>query len=217
MIDKTNFLYKKTAVPAFLFQPIDMLDDQKVEYLWTRDRQEIKQYMQMIDQNYGSELDVENAFKNIGASDLRSNFFVARNSKGLIMGVRVTLNDPFLKYSVPTEKSNFSFNDLFPEYDLVNNRYAEVSKFTVLDEYRNDINHYVNGFKFFKDLLDKNNAKYLIICGSRARHRIYKKFASNYFKYVDMRKLDISLWPEYATISFAQDSWAVLYENPDVT
>ena len=217
MIDKTKFLFRKqTPMNLFSWQQGAAFSNEKAEYLWSANPFDVKQYMKMIDENYDQELHVPDTYKKIGSSDLRSHFFIAKIDQKVIMGVRLTLNDPFLKYSLPTEKEEFNFRDLFTEVDLVNNRYSELTKYTVLDEYRNDLNHYIQGFNFFKSLLDEHNVKYLIICGSRARHRMYKKFASANFKFISMKKLDMKYWPEYSGISFAEDSYAMLLENTDV-
>jgi len=218
MIDKSKTFFRKLDIPGLgLFQHDADLEEKQTEYLWSRDPFYVKQYMKMVDDNYDNELHVSDTFKKIGSNDFRSHFFLSKIDKKVIMGVRLTLNDPFLKYSLPTEKNNFNFSDLFQDIDFANNKYCEITKFTVLEEHRNDINHYVNGFKFFKQLMDEHKIKYMLICGSRARHRIYKKFAAQHFNFVDMKKLDITLWPEYSTISFAHDSWASLYQNMDIT
>lgn len=216
MFDKSYFITKRPVPDSDFLNGGNMIADENVEYLWSKDPFLVKQYMKMIDKNYDQELNVEDTYKKIGLNDLNSNFFLAKSDTRVIMGVRLTFNDPYQKWSLPTEKNNFNFPDLFFEHKIEKNRYAELTKYSVLEENRNNLNHYINGFKFFKDIMDKNNIKYLIICGSKARHRIYRKFASKQFKYVDMKKLDISLWPEYSSISFAKDSWAMLLENESI-
>lgn len=213
MIDKTKFLFRKKTVSNFdLLQSEFTHGEEKIDYIWSKDPFYIRQYAKMVDKYYEEELALEDAFKQLGLYDLRSHFYIVKINERVISGVRITVNNPFETKSLPTERFNLDYAGLFPELDLLHNRCAEVSKFTILPEHRNNIDHYVNAFKSFKELFDEQQVKYFFICASRARLRIYNRIAKKHFKVLDTRPFDVSNWQDYEDLEF----YVCAYENPDV-
>ncbi len=204
MIDKSKFLFGKQKVSNWsFFQNNSNLEDEKIEYLWSRDPFYIKQYARIIDESFDTELNLRDVYKKIKESDFRSYYRLICDGNKVVGGFRMIVDDPLTEYSLPSEKPGFTFKSLFPELDLLNNRYTELSRFAVLPQYRNNMMHYVDAFRSTREQMIELGVKYLFLCGSRSRVRIYNKEAKKHFKLIDTRYLDVSDWDgDYSNLEF---------------
>jgi len=188
MIDKSKFFLKrKGAVGKTFFQQSSGVEEEKIEYLWTKDPFYLKQYANLIDASYEDEVNIKDAYKSINDKDLRSHFYIAKEGEKIIAGVRFTVNDPLHRYTLPAEDIGFSFAKLFPELDLSNNLFAQITKFGVISEHRNNIVHYKNAFSEFKKLSDELNIKYIFIVATNDRLRLYNAVAKRLFIQISIK------------------------------
>ena len=214
MIDKTKFLFKKQSLASMpFFQGTANLEDEKIEYVWSKEPFYIRQYAKIIDESFDEELNLRDVYKKINESDFRSHYRLFMLGKKVIGGFRMVVNDPLTEYSLPSERPEFQFKEAFPELDLLNNRYTELSRFAVLPEFRNNMNHYSDGFKAYKDKMTELGVKYLFLCSSRSRFRVYNRIAVKHFKLVDTKFFDVSDWVgDYKNLEF----YVCAYENTDI-
>ena len=214
MKDKTKFLLKKQNEKTFYFQNISNLEEEKIDYIWSRDPALIKQYTKVVDENYEDELLLKDVYKKISKTDFVSYYrlIVCRNKNKIVGGFRMVSNNPAIETSLPSEREEFTYAGLFPELDLLNNRSCELSRFAIAKEYRANKDYYVDAFTSSKQKMTENNIKYLFLCGSKAMLRSHKREAGKLFKYIDTRNHDVSGWEDFKHLEF----YVSAYENPDV-
>ncbi len=214
MIDKTKFFLGKQKLGGFqLFQSRTEFQEPKIEYIWSRDPDYIRQYMKVIDRYFDTELNLKDIYKKIDSKDLYSHFYLVLRNNQVIGGARLSISNSFSEYTLPAEKWGiFKYSDVFNDLDLRNNSCAEVGRYAFMPEYRNDPNHYMNAFRDFQIKMTENKTKYLFLCGSRAMLRIHHRVAKNYFKLVDTRHVDVSTWDDFKHLEF----YVSAYENEGV-
>lgn len=172
------------------------------EYRWTRDPDDLRDYTKLIDKYYESELKLPDSYKQIDYNDLNSYFLVGYENNKLFGGTKISLNNPLVKNSLPNEKLGFNYSLVFPELHLSENRYCEISRTAIDEKHRVNSLFYTISFDLFKKLMDKNNIKYMFICASKARIRLYKSFASKNFRHLDTREYDVKEWAENSDLEF---------------
>jgi hypothetical protein len=215
MIDKSKFLFGKGLnLPSIsFFQHNSALEDEKVEYIWCKDKKHIRQYIKLVNENFDDELNIPGSYKKIDLKDLNSHFFIALKNMIVMGGARFSVNDKFYEYSLPNEKLGLlKYKELFPELDLENNSYGEVTKYVALPEYRNDMSHYLNAFKGFKELSDELRVKYMFICSTKSRARLYNLGARKFFKVLEGKNVVNDAWKELSHF----DVYVSVYENKNI-
>ncbi len=217
MIDKRKLLFTGPSSNSQQFNLLqgsfDLGKESEVEYIWTADPSQIKQYSRIIDEQFDTELNLNDVYKNISTRDFRSYYRLIISSDKVVGGFRVVINDPLSEFSLPSEKPGFTFKEMFPELDLLNNSYCEVSRFAVLPEYRRNNNHYVDAFTSTKELMTDKGVRYKFICGSRSRLRLYNREDKKHLKILDIRYYDVSGWEDkYKDLEF----YVCAYENVDI-
>ena len=217
MIDKRKLLFTGPSSNSQQFNLLqgsfDLGKESEVEYIWTADPSLIKQYSRIIDEQFDAELNLRDVYKNINETDFRSYYRLFVSGNKVVGGFRMIVDDPLTEYSLPSERPGFTFKNTFKELDLLNNRYTELSRFAVDPQYRNNMNHYKDGFRAYKEKMTELGVKYLFLCSSRSRFRVYNRFAKDHFKLVDTKHLDVSGWEErYRHLEF----YICAYDNEDV-
>jgi hypothetical protein len=197
MIDKTKLLFPKKNHGKSFIQETLSVENLEPVYNWTRSPTLISQYRNLVNEVYYKELSIDDAFTKISYKDIRSHFYIGTKKNIVMGGVRLTVNDPFHRYTLPSEKIGFSFQKLYAELDLSHSSFAEVTKFAVLTEYRNSTTHYKKAFSAFKDLCHQISIKYVFILGTKDRIRLYNAMSKSYFNVYDSRAIDVSEWPDY--------------------
>ena len=210
MVNKSKILDGDSSVLSkFSMDELFESSSESLEYFWTKETRYLNQYTKIIDDIYKEEVNINNAYTAIEADDLRSHFYIATIKDEVIAGARYTINDPFQRYSLPAEAPGFSFASLFPELDLENNRFAQITKLGVVSEHRNNIIHYKNGFKEFKNISTRLGAKYIFVVATLDRIRLYNLVGKKFFKVLDPRKADIEAWDTHSHL----DMYIAVYEN----
>ncbi len=172
------------------------------EYRWTRDPDDLRSYTRLIDKYYESELRLPDSYKKIDYNDLNSYFLVGYEEDKLFGGTKISLNNPLVRNSLPNEKLGFNYSLVFPELNLRERRYCEISRTAINEKHRGNSLFYTISFDLFKKLMDKNDIRYMFICASKARLRLYKSFASKTFTYLDTREYDVKEWSEDSNLEF---------------
>lgn len=184
----------------------------EIEYEWSRDPKFLKEYTGLIDEYYENELNLPDAYKKIDPRDFYSHFLRVTHNNKLISGVRVTTNNKEAKFSLPNEMLGFTYQNVFPDLDLQNNKYCEVSRYAMHTDYRKNPNHYMAAFKKFYELTKELKVKYLFISSTKARVRLFKSFASNFFNFVETKYLGAVEYYAKAGI----EVYVICFENPEV-
>ncbi len=214
MIDKAKNLFGKRKSGQMDMYQFDFdTNEDEIRYVWSSNPVHIKQYAKIIDEQFDEELNLQDVYKKINEMDFRSHYRLFMQGDTVVGGFRMVVNDPLTEHSLPSEKTYFTFKDTFPELNLLHDKYTELSRFAVKPEFRNNMNHYKNGFKAYKEKMTELGVKYLFLCSSKSRFRIYNRFAVRHFKLIDTKHLDVTGWPDkYRNLEF----YICAYENEDV-
>jgi len=211
MADKTKY-FGKLELSAQKIQKIYELDlfgeHEVVEYVWTKEKEYIKQYSNLINEIYFNEIQVRDAYAKIEEVDLNSKYYMAVIEGNVVAGVRYTVNNPYSENTLPSEKNEINFSKIFEEHELLNYKYCEVTRFAVAESHRNNFKHYINAFRAFRNEMVENNVEYLVICSEKARLKLYNLSARKYFTLIDCKDYDISSLDGYPDIK----SQALLYK-----
>ncbi len=108
--------------------------------------------------------------------DKRSHILVVRKGNQVVGGGRLIIRSPRKNEPLLLEDDNFSLIDALPELKLANRKYAEVSRFVLLEEFQ----HTTIPYKMFCRLYDKYkalNISYGFSSVSDSAARIYMKFS----------------------------------------
>ena len=194
MFDKSHFIIKKPIPDSGFVSGSNMLSDNKIQYIWSNNLYYIKQYSSIIDEQFDEELNLQDVYKKISDTDFRSFYRLFMIQEKVIGGFRMVINDPYTEYSLPSEKPGFTFKDTFKKLDLANNKYTELSRFAVDPSYRNNMEHYRDGFHAYKEKMIELGVKYLFLCSSKSRFRIYNRFATKHFNLIAHKDIDVSGW-----------------------
>ncbi|MDX1949122.1 MAG: GNAT family N-acyltransferase [Rickettsiales bacterium] len=187
-------------------------ESEDVVYEWSRDPNFLRDYTNLIDKYYENELNLPDAYKKIDPRDMHSNFLIGRVNNEIISGVRITTNNKDAKFSLPNEALGFSYQNLFPELDLQNNRYCEVSRYAMHTDYRKNPLHYITAFQKFYEITKELKVKYLFISSTKARVRLFKSFATNNFKFIETKYLGAVNYYANAGI----EVYVICFENQEV-
>lgn len=213
MFDKSHFITKRPVPNSELMSGGNILADDKIEYVWSRDPSHLRQYMKIIDKHFDDELEITDAYKKIDFKDLNSHFYIFLNQDKVVGGTRFSVCDGFYDYSLPNEKlGQFKYKDIFNNLDLEHCSYAEITRYAVLPKYRNDIRHYTISFKKFKEMCIRLKVKYLFICSTESRARLYNLGARKNFNVLEGRHVKTEAWKELSHF----DVFVSVYENTDV-
>jgi hypothetical protein len=215
MLEKAKIFGKEeTNFPISVFMDMKFnFTESEIEYLWTKDKHLLRQYTKLIDDSFAEEVNFEDSYKKIDPNDLNSYFYLGSHNDRVIAGVRMSVAKPEFNNILPTETQGIDYKKLFPEFDLKNNAYCEVTRYGVHKDYRNLKSHYKNSFKNYKLFMDANDIKYLFIFASSARFRIYNAFGKRYFNIFDIRSVEADQNSKYSKVNFSHDFKVCMYVN----
>lgn len=189
--------------------------DSEIKYIWSRNPQHLREYTKLIDKYYENELNLKDLYKEINPKDFNSYFYIVLKNEEVISGARLTVSDKLSQGSLPNEKLGFPYSHYFPELNLENNRYCEISRYSMDERYRKMEIHYINAFSSFHNLTKELGVKYMFILGTKGRHRLFGHYAKKHFKLIDLREFNLSHFAEYSSINAGKQYLAV-YENEHV-
>lgn len=214
MVDRSKF-FKKGIIPPTkdLFIEDDLLNGDEVKYFWTKDPVYLTQYTENIDDLIEKETGIIDSYKTIFNSLVNSMFFVGAVGKEFIGGSRVSVSNPYTENSLPSESDDFNYKSLFPNLDLENNRYCEISKFAIKEEHRANFHHYKIFFKELCSLIYNLDIKYLFFYSTPARTRLYKRLVGEYFIEVGSNLCDFSNWEGFEELPDGDKVSVIAYER----
>jgi hypothetical protein len=182
-----------------------------VDYIWSRDPKKLLTYRRIINQIYNEELGLDYGFYDLSEMDFRSFFFLALPKNDHAGGCRLTISNPSMQSSLPCEGDGFQIIDKFPEIDFENYKCAEISRFSLKRKYRSSrvsVGFYENFFRMSRDLLTAQNVRYIMICSSVSRQKIYFRYARKYFNLVLQKEFE-------SPSDYNLDYFFCIYENPN--
>lgn len=211
MLDKAKLLSKKTFTEADSFG--DIFDDENLSYGWSRNPSDLRQYTNLIDKNFELELSLKDSYKKIEAKDLYSHYYIGKFKNKVFSGVRLTFNNPSMEKSLPSEWAGFCYNKTFPELNLSDERYCEVTRFAIEEEYRRTPQHYHEFFRAAQEITFEQNIKYMFLYAEKSRARLYCAVAKDFFKRKDIKVCDFSDWKGYENLAWKKEFNVIAFEN----
>lgn len=212
MIDKVAYFDRAAVSSELLFSSKEIVSESEdLKYFWTRDPKILKEYTKLIDVRFKESMNIDDAYKKINDTDFKSYFLIGTLKNEIAGGVRASICPAGEDVVLPNELFGFNYKEFFSELNLKENGYVEIDQYAVKAGYRN-ITDYDFIFRSFKELCDEKHIKYLFIPASRARQKLYKVFASRYFKFIGQKKIDIAQLEGQSDISNADDYWFYAYE-----
>lgn len=110
-----------------------------ISFLITRDPLVIRQYLDIRHDAYTKYLNLNTDFSKLDQVDAFSYFFVAMKMGECIGGGRMTLTNPSVPNVLPLESNGFYLDEAFPEYNLSECKYCEITRLAVKEEYRDGV------------------------------------------------------------------------------
>lgn len=164
--------------------------NQQLDYRITRNTKYVRQYIDLINQEYKKTFDFEEIYNGIDNKDFYSTFLLGVENNQVKGGARLTFSNFAFNDPLPSEVGNFNYSEIFPEYDLNHYNICEISRLTSERNKRNNLEHFRIGMKKVHALFIKNNIKYLLITASRARIRLYNAFLNENFTLLSIKDLN---------------------------
>lgn len=112
---------------------------EKITYELTRDPGYLFQYYRLREEMFISVWGLEHFAGDKDEFDDRSDVMVARIGNHVIGGCRLTFSTPQDRSPLPIEKHAFDLRALFPQLDLAQHTYVEISRMAILPDFQNSV------------------------------------------------------------------------------
>ncbi len=131
---KTNKVFGVTILMVNLEAKFIKTEHEEIDCIATQNRDEIESYYKIRERAFRERLDCVNFNGSEDEYDRNGIIVVAKKNDEVVGGSRLVINTPKREAKLPLEDDNFVLNSLFPELNLVNRSYGEITRFAVVPE-----------------------------------------------------------------------------------
>lgn len=138
-----------------------MLTVGELRYTWEGHTQkQLQQYFEVRQKTYADHLGLKYFSGKLDWEDLNSEILLVLSGEECVGGARLTVHSDEVNPHLPLEEKGFILKELFPDLNLENATYGELSRLALLSEYRDGIQSEIL-YEHIGDKCKELNIKYL--------------------------------------------------------
>lgn len=138
-----HVMHSKLSILLVYIKPINEINIyDTITYEFTKDSRLLNQYYELRERCYRERLGVKYFSGKEEEYDQIGHVLIAHQDGIVIGGARLVISLPNQRIKLPLEEANFRLATLFPQFDLDQMGYCEITRMAVMDTYRKGkINH----------------------------------------------------------------------------